>query len=206
MARILPLVGFVIYSMVSFGWRSWFHNRRFGYSGVVLFQSGRWTQHARECVLLLLSVVLAAQALAIAVDPDALASLALGHVPATGPWLALGGALVIGGLGLMVAAQLEMGVSWRVGVDESARPGLVTGGLYRFSRNPIYLAMFVSLAGFALWLPTWPTLAVLAIGVTAIHSQVRDEERYLQRAYGAAYAVYARRVGRFVPGLGTLDA
>ena len=47
---------------------------------------------------------------------------------------------------------------------------------------------------------------MLAIGVAAIRSQVRDEERYLQRAYGDVYAAYARGVGRFVPGLGTLDA
>ena len=205
MGRLLPLIGLVVFGVVAFGWRSWFHYRHFGHAGVVLFRSGRWTQHARECLLLLLSVLLAAQALIVAVAPDALAGLAVGRLPTTGPWLAGGAGLVIGGLALMVAAQLDMGNSWRVGVDETERPGLVTRGLYRFSRNPIYLALFVSLAGFTLLMPTWLSLAVLAIAVAGIRNQVSEEERYLQRAYGDAYAAYARRVGRFVPGLGTLD-
>jgi protein-S-isoprenylcysteine O-methyltransferase Ste14 len=206
MARMLPLMTLAIFGVVAFGWRSWYHRRRFGFSGVVLFRSGRWVQHLRECLLVILIGLLVAQAVIVAVAPDARATLPVGHWPATGLWLAVGAAFVIAGLGLMVAAQLEMGVSWRVGVDEAARPGLVTRGVYRFSRNPIYLAMFVSLAGFTLLMPTWPTLAVFAVSVAAIHNQVRSEERYLQRAYGDAYAAYARRVGRFVPGLGTLDA
>jgi protein-S-isoprenylcysteine O-methyltransferase Ste14 len=206
MARVLPLIGLVTFGVVAFGWRSWFHSRHFGSSGVVLFRSGRWMQHVRECLLLLIMTLLTAQALIVAVAPDALAGLAVGRLPTTGSKLAFGMVLVIGSLALMVAAQLEMGASWRVGVDETARPGLVTRGLYRFSRNPIYLAMFVSLAGFAFLVPTWLTLAVLAISVAAIQNQVREEERYLQRVYGDAYAAYARRVGRFVPGLGTLDS
>lgn len=206
MARVLPLIGLVTFGIVAFGWRSWFHSRHFGSSGVVLFRSGRWTQHVREGLLLLLTALLAVQAVIVAAAPDALAGLAVGRLPTTGFWLVLGTSLIIAGLALMVVAQLDMGSSWRVGVDDTARPGLVTGGLYRFSRNPIYLAMFVSLAGFALLMPTWPTLAGLAIGMAGIQNQVREEERYLQRAYGDAYAAYARRVGRFVPGLGTLDS
>ena len=206
MVRTLPLIGLIIFVAVSFGWRAWFHQRHFGHTGVVLFQSGRWQQHLRDSALLLLSGVLAVQAVALALDAGALSGLAAGPVPPSRGWLTFGGGLIIAGLALIVTAQLEMGVSWRVGVDEAARPGLVTQGLYRFSRNPIYAAMFVSLAGFACWLPTWPTFVVLALGAIAVRRQVRDEERYLRRAYGDVYATYASRVGRFVPGVGTFDA
>jgi len=42
-----------------------------------------------------------------------------------------GSVLVLGATALMLVAQLDLGASWRVGIDEGARPGLVTGGLYR---------------------------------------------------------------------------
>jgi protein-S-isoprenylcysteine O-methyltransferase Ste14 len=205
MARVLPLLVLVVFGVVSFGWRSWFHARRYGHSGLVLFRSGRWMQHLRESLLLLLSAVLFVQAVIVAVAPNLLAPIAIGHPTPAGAGALLGTAVVFIGLTILVTAQLDMGASWRVGVDTAARPGLITGGLYRFSRNPIYAGMFVSLAGFVLLLPTWITVAVTAMSVAGIRNQVREEERYLRSAYGDAFTAYARRVGRFVPRLGTLD-
>ena len=40
-------------------------------------------------------------------------------------------------------------------------PGLVTGGVYRICRNPIFLGMFLSMAGLTVLLPTWLSLAVM---------------------------------------------
>jgi protein-S-isoprenylcysteine O-methyltransferase Ste14 len=205
MARVLPLLVLIVYSAVSFGWRSWLHARRYGHSGLVLFQSGRWMQHVRESLLMLLSAVLFVQAVIAAVAPHALSPVAIWELAAVGPCALLGTAVILVGLTILVTAQLDMGASWRVGVDTAARPGLVTGGLYRFSRNAIYVGMFVSLSGFVLLLPTWITVAVIAMGVAGIRNQVREEERYLRSVYGDAFAAYARRVGRFVPRLGTLD-
>jgi protein-S-isoprenylcysteine O-methyltransferase Ste14 len=136
--------------------------------------------------------------------PASLASLAIVAPPTAGAWLGLGALLLFGGIGLMVTAQLQLGASWRVGIDEAARPGLVTSGLYRFTRNPIYLALFVTLAGLLVVLPTWPMLAVALVSVAAIRNAVLAEERYLRRAYDGEFDTYARRVGRFVPGLGKL--
>ena len=42
---------------------------------------------------------------------------------------------MLGGLVLMVTAQLHLGASWRIGIEAGARPGLVTGGLYAVSRD-----------------------------------------------------------------------
>jgi protein-S-isoprenylcysteine O-methyltransferase Ste14 len=204
LARWLPLVWVITFVGVGFVWRAWFHYRRFGHSGFVLFRSGVWTQHMRDVLLMSMSVVIGAQAVAYAVAPSSLAPLAVVPPPTAGGWLGLGTLLLFGGIVLMVAAQLQLGASWRVGIDEQARPGLMTSGLYRFTRNPIYLALFVALAGLVVVLPTWLTLAVVAASVAGIHSAVRAEERYLRRAYGEAFESYARRVGRFVPGLGTL--
>jgi protein-S-isoprenylcysteine O-methyltransferase Ste14 len=65
--------------------------------------------------------------------------------------------------------------------------------------------MIPAVAGLALLVPSVVALLGLALLVVALEIQVRlVEEPYLLRAHGDAYAAYARRVGRFVPGLGRL--
>jgi protein-S-isoprenylcysteine O-methyltransferase Ste14 len=110
------------------------------------------------------------------------------------------------GLALTVLAQAAMGASWRIGVDPSEQTGLVTDGLFGIVRNPIYSGMVPAIAGLAILSPTALSLGgALAVAV-GIEIQVRAvEEPHLLRAHGHAYAAYAARVGRFVPGLGRLS-
>jgi protein-S-isoprenylcysteine O-methyltransferase Ste14 len=125
--------------------------------------------------------------------------IAIGHVG-----LVAGCLLASGGLALMVRAQLDLGASWRVGVDEASRPGLVTHGLYRWSRNPIYTTLFVLLGGMLLLMPTWITLLAFVGSVATPRNQVRGEERDLLPTYRDDYRRHAARGGRFVPGLGRI--
>lgn len=105
------------------------------------------------------------------------------------------------------AAQMAMGSSWRIGVDPEERTDLVTGGVFRFCRNPIYTFMVVAWVGFALLLPTWVALAAGIMLIAGIEVQVRlVEEPYLLRSHGQAYREWASRVGRFLPGLGRLPS
>ena len=116
----------------------------------------------------------------------------------------IGALLMLAGLALLVAAQLDLGTAWRIGIEEGARSGLVTGGLYRFCRNPIFLAMLAIMVAYALLIPTFLS-SVLVVGTyIGVRQQVSAEEGYLARTYGEAYRDYAARVGRFVPGLGKL--
>jgi protein-S-isoprenylcysteine O-methyltransferase Ste14 len=120
---------------------------------------------------------------------------------------ATGAALTLAGTAGALFAQLAMGNSWRVGVDEGETTELVTAGLFAWVRNPIFSFIGLSLAGLVLLVPN--TLALLAgvLTVLGIETQVRAvEEPYLRRTHGEAYARYAARVGRFVPGLGRLEA
>jgi protein-S-isoprenylcysteine O-methyltransferase Ste14 len=129
------------------------------------------------------------------------------------PWDALdtttahvaGFALCLAGIFGTFAAQLEMGASWRIGVDPSERTELVTGGVFRFSRNPIYTFMVVAWLGFALLVPTWLALAAGLLLITGLELQVRFvEEPHLLRTQGQPYRAWASRVGRFIPGVGRL--
>ena len=102
-------------------------------------------------------------------------------------------------------AQMAMGASWRIGVDPAERTELVTGGVFALCRNPIYTFMVISWLGFALLVPTWVALAAGVLLVAGLEIQVRlVEEPHLLRSHGEPYRTYARRVGRFVPGLGRL--
>ena len=76
---------------------------------------------------------------------------------------------------------------------------IVSHGLYRFSRNPMYI-------GFALWTlaaailinSVWMLLAV-PIGLVLVNQLVvRREERYLERKFGDEYLSYKRRVRRWI--------
>jgi len=116
-----------------------------------------------------------------------------------------GAALVALGITGALAAQLSMGDSWRIGVDDGETTQLVTDGLFRWVRNPIFSFMWVSAAGLVLLVPNALSLSAAALTVLGIELQVRAvEEPYLKRTHGAAYARYTAAVGRFVPGIGRL--
>ena len=109
------------------------------------------------------------------------------------------------GLGVCVGAQLAMGASWRIGVDESERTDLVTDGPFAIVRNPIYSGVIPLVAGLTLLAPNPVAIAAFVALVAAFEIQVRlVEEPYLLRAHGDAYREYASQVGRFLPGLGLL--
>lgn len=76
---------------------------------------------------------------------------------------------------------------------------LVTGGIYRVTRNPMYLGLTCVLLGLALWLWWWPALAGPMLFVTYItRFQIGPEERALAAAFGAQYEAYCRRVRRWL--------
>ena len=113
-------------------------------------------------------------------------------------------ALYATGLAGVLGSQLAMGRSWRIGVPEEPTE-LVTGGPFALVRNPIYTAMIVAVAGLGLLAPNALSLASVIGLIAALELQVRfAEEPQLLRSHRDQYAAYARRVGRFIPGLGLL--
>jgi len=151
-----------------------------------------------------LVLFLAGQAVMAAASPESLASRYVIEPPSVAILPVLGMAVLLGGAVLLVVAQLELGASWRIGIEQGARPGLVTSGVYRFCRNPIFFAILSVLTGYTLLLPTRLSLVLLVSAFVGMRLQVLTEEAYLSKAYGATYREYARGVGRFLPGIGRL--
>lgn len=118
-----------------------------------------------------------------------------------------GAALTILGIAGGLWAQLSMGNSWRIGVDDSEKTRFVTTGLFAWVRNPIFSFSCLSLLGLVLLVPNVFSILAAFLTLFGIEAQVRAvEEPYLIRTHGDAYARYAASVGRFVPGLGQVFA
>lgn len=98
----------------------------------------------------------------------------------------------------VVAAQAQMGASWRIGIDARAPTPLVNTGIFSLSRNPIFLGMRASLLGLFLVLPNAVTLAILLLGEALIQVQVRLEEAHLKKDHGKAYELYRTSVRRWI--------
>lgn len=76
---------------------------------------------------------------------------------------------------------------------------LVTDGPYRYTRNPLYLALACILLAVAVWLGSLAALLVVPVFCLAItRSFIRHEEQVLAAAFGADYADYCRRVRRWL--------
>jgi protein-S-isoprenylcysteine O-methyltransferase Ste14 len=79
---------------------------------------------------------------------------------------------------------------------------LVAIGLYRFVRNPMYVAGLVALIGWILWSPSLPLIAAPILFYVAAHLFVTlYEEPTLKKKFGAAYEEYCRKVPRWIPKL-----
>jgi protein-S-isoprenylcysteine O-methyltransferase Ste14 len=113
--------------------------------------------------------------------------------------------VAIAGMAGIIAAQTAMGTEWRIGVADDQGTKLVADGPFRWVRNPIYTGMLIGFGGIVLTAASPIALAGFAIFVLGIELQVRKvEEPYLRQAHGDRYMAYARRVGRFAPGIGRL--
>lgn len=76
---------------------------------------------------------------------------------------------------------------------------LVTTGLYRLTRNPMYLGMALALSGVAVWMASpWGAAALAVFMAYITRFQILPEERALRERFGADYDAYAARVRRWI--------
>jgi protein-S-isoprenylcysteine O-methyltransferase Ste14 len=117
-----------------------------------------------------------------------------------GPGAALVGLmLILGGLALMAAAVFEMMRRRTTIIPRRAPDALVTRGVFRWTRNPIYLGDALVLAGIILrWdVPLAVPLVPLFMMVIQ-HRFILGEERRLAEAFGSGFTQWARNVRRWV--------
>jgi len=109
----------------------------------------------------------------------------------------VGVAVLVAALVLYGAALRAMGESWRFTIDREKPGKLVTGGVFAYSRNPIYVSLALFAVGLALVVGVVATALTAIIVVGYFPFLIRREERFLRSRYGAAYEDYCKRVGRY---------
>ncbi|NOH54080.1 isoprenylcysteine carboxylmethyltransferase family protein [Vibrio coralliilyticus] len=76
---------------------------------------------------------------------------------------------------------------------------VVDSGVFAYSRNPMYLGMFLLLLGFAYWQQNLLCIALAFVFVLYMNRfQISPEERALEELFGAAYLDYKQRVRRWI--------
>ena len=109
---------------------------------------------------------------------------------------------VLIGLGIvLVSWALAFLRSWRLRAKIAPGHQLTTNGPFRFLRHPIYMALNLLALGSAFWVPTATVWAAFILVVIGSDLRARAEEAVLARAFGSAYADYAGRTKRFIPGV-----
>jgi protein-S-isoprenylcysteine O-methyltransferase Ste14 len=120
--------------------------------------------------------------------------------PASDPWFSIGLVMLIAGFVLLLWCVRDFYVSGKGTLAPWSPPrNLVVVGLYRYSRNPMYVAVTLMLAGWTLCF--WsPTLAIYTCFViVAFHLRVVfGEEPWLARTHGAAWEEYKSKVPRWL--------
>ncbi|MGC2340302.1 MAG: PEMT/PEM2 methyltransferase family protein [Methyloceanibacter sp.] len=102
--------------------------------------------------------------------------------------------LGLAGLFITVRGYFNLGL----GNTYCGADGLVSGGLYRFSRNPQYTASIVGLIGLSLGANSVLTIAMSTVLSSAYLLMALVEEDWLKQLYGAPYRDYCRKTARFL--------
>jgi protein-S-isoprenylcysteine O-methyltransferase Ste14 len=116
--------------------------------------------------------------------------------------LAVGVALLVLGLWLFYRSHADLGQNWSVTLEVREQHRLVTEGVYRWVRHPMYLALIVFALGQALAIPNWFVGPMyLAAMLLLFCLRIGPEERMMREEFGAEYDGYCAATKRLVPGV-----
>lgn len=196
---IVAIVLFVVFAALGFGWRSWQQKRRTGSTGFRGISGRPWSLEWFAGVGFVVAMGAAVFAPILQLMGVVAPVAALDRT-----WVNVAGiAIAVIGIAATLYAQVDMGESWRIGVDANETTTLVRRGVFGLVRNPIFTAMMVFGLGIALITPNLVAVIGLVLLVATIEAQVRVvEEPYLLTVHGDTYRDYVATVGRFVPGVG----
>jgi len=119
------------------------------------------------------------------------------------PWPFGAGVLcLVAGLWWFQRSHSDLGTYWSVTLELRENHRLITQGVFRYIRHPMYAALFLYAIGQALVVPNWvvgPSYFV-AFGILFAF-RIRAEERMMLEAFGDEYAAYVARTKLLVPGI-----
>jgi protein-S-isoprenylcysteine O-methyltransferase Ste14 len=116
-------------------------------------------------------------------------------VPGSLKWVSL--CLWVSGFLLLFIGRLGLGDSFRIGSPKEST-SLKLNGLFRFSRNPMYLGVYATLLASVVYTLN-PILLLVGIFIVVVHHRiVLAEEQHLRKEFGQEYTDYCSRVRRYL--------
>lgn len=168
--------------------KQWMQKRR----GIRTMQIGRRKDARTHTVEMLMGIA------TVGIIPAQLLSIGFGwsHLPASARFTGF----CVGMLGdlIFLLSVICMKDSWRAGIPDGDRTELVTGGIYRYSRNPAFLGFDLMYIGVFLMYCNLLTGMFTVFATVMLHLQILQEERYLTAAFGAEYLDYRHQVLRYL--------
>lgn len=105
--------------------------------------------------------------------------------------------LAIPGTLILFISIFQMGESIRVGLPEEETT-LKTHGLFKFSRNPIYVSVIMLGVASCIYVPHWLNIIFLVLAVIIHHQIIKEEERFLLGKFKEQWVDYSKRVRRYL--------
>lgn len=106
------------------------------------------------------------------------------------------------GLWLFYRSHADLSTNWSISLDIRENHSLVTSGVYRRIRHPMYAAIFLMAAGQALAVPNWLAGPLyLCAFVLLFALRVGPEERMMLERFGGEYETYMQVSQRLIPGI-----
>jgi len=123
------------------------------------------------------------------------------YVLGSGP-LVGGVACLIIGLWLFYRSHADLGTNWSLSLEVREQHQLITQGVYRRIRHPMYTALLLYSIGQALVIPNWVAGPANLIAFTILLTlRLGAEERMMREGFGNEYAAYSARTKRLIPGV-----
>lgn len=117
------------------------------------------------------------------------------------PWMGWVGLVVeLLFLALFYASHRQLGRNWSITLEIRDDHRLVTDGLYRYVRHPMYSSFWLWAIAQAFLLPNWVAGPAGLVGVGMLFfTRVGAEEAMMEKSFGDEYRAYAARTGRVIP-------
>ena len=105
--------------------------------------------------------------------------------------------LFIPGIFIYVTSINQLRESLRVGLPEEETT-LKTHGLYKYTRNPIYVSVYMLGLASCIYVPHWLNISLLVIAITIHHFIIKAEEKFLLAKFKEQWFEYTKRVRRYI--------
>lgn len=183
---------FIVFFVGYLGIKSVLFRKQFNVDPLA-FLKGGFVEKIRWCVFFGLNIPYAILIIIFVMDISFL-KIDLLHASS---YSGVGVLLTLLGLGVMTKAHFDMGSLWRMGLDNST-DRIVQEGLFKVSRNPVYMGVLLIIGGMMFILQTLVAVMLFLFGVSVVLLIVRSEESFLEDKFKQSYLEYKKKVPRFI--------